>query len=88
MANIGESQMTCYKVSFFKNLQGSDGHPVKGLQRAIDIRHARSFDRAVKAAEREYEHFHHVAYWWLHADFFEVEINGRKIDYHPSPVQG
>jgi hypothetical protein len=80
--------MICYRVSFFKNQRSPDGHPVACLQRAIEVRHARSLDRAVQAAEREYEHFHHVPYWWLHADFFELEINGKKVDYHPSPLQG
>jgi hypothetical protein len=80
--------MTCYKVSFFKNRRGPDGHPIGRLVDAIEIRHARSLDRAVRAAERAYEHLHRVTYWWLDADFFELEINGQKADYHPSPLQG
>jgi hypothetical protein len=31
--------MSCYRVTFFKNLLSSDGHPFKCIQRAIDIRH-------------------------------------------------
>jgi hypothetical protein len=80
--------MTCYKVSFFKNRRGSDGHPIGRLEGAIEVRHARGVDRAVRAAEREFERQHHVTYWWLHADFFELEIDGKKVDYHRSPLQG
>lgn len=80
--------MTSYRVSFFKNGRSSGGHAIGRLQQAIEIRHARSLDRAVQAAERAYEHFHHVPYWWQHADFFELEINGKKVDYHPSPLEG
>jgi hypothetical protein len=31
--------MIRYRVTFFKNLLSSDGHPFKCIQRAIDIRH-------------------------------------------------
>jgi hypothetical protein len=77
-----------YKVSFFRNGCGSNGHATKCLQEAIEVRHARSVDRAVHAAERAFEHSHRVPYWWQHADFFELEINGKKVDYYPSPLQG
>jgi hypothetical protein len=83
-----EISMTTYRVSFFKNGRSSDGHAIGRLQQAIEVRHARSLDRAVQAAERAYEHFHQVPYWWQHADFFELEINGKKMDYHPSPLEG
>jgi hypothetical protein len=80
--------MSLCKVRFFKKFLDSKGHPLQRLQCVVEVRHARSIDRAVQAAERKYEHLHHLPYWWLHADFFEVEIDGRKIDYHPSPLQG
>jgi hypothetical protein len=83
-----EMAMPHYRVSFFKNGRSCDGRPIGQLQRTIDIRHARSLERAVQAAQREYEHFHHVPYWWQQADYFELEVNGRKVDYHPSPLQG
>jgi len=49
----------------------------------IDIRHARSEDRAVEAAELRYERFHCVHDWTLHADFLELEVDGKKVDYCP-----
>jgi hypothetical protein len=45
--------MSCYRVTFFKNLLSSDGHPFKCVQQVVDVRHARSADRAVEAAEPE-----------------------------------
>lgn len=72
--------MASYKVSFFKNLLSSDGHPFKCLQRAIDIRRAKSVDRAVQAAERRFERFHRVPDWKLHADTLEVEADGKKVE--------
>ena len=47
--------MIGYKVTFFKTLLSSSGHPVKCPQQAIEIHRARNFDRAVAAAKRRYE---------------------------------
>ena len=69
--------MSCYRVTFFKNLLSSDGHPFKCIQRAIDIRHARDADRAVEAAELRYERLHRVHDWTLYADFLELEVDGK-----------
>jgi hypothetical protein len=69
-----------YRVSFFKTLLSSDGHPFKCLQLTIEIPHARNTDRAIKAAKRRYERLRRVPDWMLHADTFEVEIDG-KADY-------
>lgn len=76
--------MKSYRVSFFKNLLSSNGHPFKCLQKAVEIRHARSRERAVRAAKQRYARFHHAPHWALHADSFEVEVDGRKIDYRPA----
>ena len=75
--------MARYRVSFFKNLTSSDGHPFKCIQKVIDIDCARSVDRAVKAAELRYERLHHVNDWTLHSDCVELEIDGKKVDYCP-----
>jgi hypothetical protein len=80
LQSMGERPMSCYRVTFFKNLLSPDGHPFK---RVIDIRHARSEDRAVEAAELRYERFHCVHDWTLHADFLELEVDGKKVDYCP-----
>jgi hypothetical protein len=74
----GPSFMTVYRVSFFKNLQSSDGHAFKCVQQVIEIRRAKSPDRAVRAAERRYESRHHVPDWRLYADTLELEIDGKK----------
>ena len=71
-------------MSFFKDLISSDGHPFKCIQKVIEIRHARSADRAIQAAEIRYERLHHVHDWTLHSDCLELEINGEKVDYCPT----
>ena len=43
--------MTRYRVSFFKNLRGLDGHTSRCLQQAVVIRRAKSVERAVEAAK-------------------------------------
>jgi hypothetical protein len=47
--------MSMYHVSFFKNLLSSDGHPVKCLQRRIDIIDAESAAQAAESASRTFE---------------------------------
>jgi len=73
-----------YRVSFFKKLLSSDGHPFKCIQLAIEVRHARSADRAVKAAELRYKRLHRVHDWTLYADCLELELDGKKVDYYPT----
>ena len=68
--------MNQYRVTFFKHLLSSDGHPFKCAQRTIDIQYAKSADRAIAAAERRYERLHHVGHWRLRADCFELEQRG------------
>jgi hypothetical protein len=65
--------MTRYRVTFFKHLLSSDGHPFKYLQHTIEIRRAKNADRAIKAAERRYERLCQVPDWRLHADMFELQ---------------
>jgi hypothetical protein len=79
--------MTCYRVSFFKDLISSDGHRFRCTQWVIEIRHARSADRAVKAAELRYERLHRVHDWTLHANCLELEVDGNKVDYCPTDVK-
>jgi hypothetical protein len=73
--------MTRYRVSFFKNLRGFDGHTSRSLQQAIVIRRAKSVERAVEAAKRRYERHCHVADWRRHADGVELEID--VLSSHP-----
>jgi hypothetical protein len=75
--------MSCYRVTFFKNLLSSDGHPFKCVQRVFDVRRARSADRAREAAELRYERLHRGHDWTLYADFLELEVDGKKINHYP-----
>jgi hypothetical protein len=75
--------MTSYRVSFFKSLLSSDGHQFKCLQRAIEIRRARSVERAVQAAEQRFARTYRVPDWRLYADTVEVDVDGKTIDYAP-----
>jgi hypothetical protein len=84
---MGERPMSCYRVTFFKNLLSSDGHPFRCIQRVIDIRQAKSADRAVEAAELRYGRIHCVQDRTLYADCLELEVDGKKIDYCP-PARG
>jgi hypothetical protein len=79
--------MPRYRVSFFKDLLNSDGHPFKCVQRVIEIHNARSADRAVQAAELRYERLHRVHDWMLHADCLELEVDGNKVDYCPTGIK-
>jgi hypothetical protein len=63
--------MSMYHVSFFKNLLSSDGHPVKCLQRRIDIIDAESAAQAAESASRTFEALYGCQ-WKLHADSIEV----------------
>jgi hypothetical protein len=70
--------MITYHVKFFKNLLSSDGHPVKVLQRIIDVRRSKSRKRAVQAAQHRFERAEHVPDWKLHADSIEAETEDNK----------
>jgi hypothetical protein len=70
-------------VTFFKNLLSSDGHPFKCVQEVVDVRYARSADRALEAAELRYERLHRGHDWTLYADFLELEVDGKKINHCP-----
>ena len=65
--------MTSYRVTFFKNLVNSNGHESKCQQGKIDIRRARSDERALNAAHRRYERAKSISHWTLFADVAEVE---------------
>ena len=75
--------MSRYIVTFFKNLLSSDGHSFKCPQHSIEIRRAKSIDRAVEAAERRYARLCRLPNWTIHADTVEVEVDGKKVDYRP-----
>jgi hypothetical protein len=72
--------MSTYRVSFFKKLLSSDGHPFKCLQRRIDVTDAESATQAVESASRSFEAFYGCP-WKLHADSIEVNADpGERVE--------
>ena len=65
--------MTAYRVSFFNELTNSSGKLFKVCQRSVDIRTARSPERAIEAAKKRFARLEHVGEWRLHAQLVEVE---------------
>jgi hypothetical protein len=63
--------MSAYRVSFFKTLLSSDGHPFKCLQHRIDIPDAESSAQAVEGACKAFEALY-GAPWKVHADAIDV----------------
>lgn len=66
--------MTCYRVSFFKNLLSSDGHPFKVVQRVLEVDDCRNAEEAISAAQRRFAALERVPNWTLHADCTEVAM--------------
>jgi len=69
--------MAHYRVRFIKTLCDDYGHPHKGIEGIVDIRRARTQDRAVQAAKHRFERMRRIPRWDLYADTFEVE-SGKK----------
>ena len=74
-----------WRVNFFKDLVDSDGHPSSRLQQSIEISGAENIDRAVEEAKRRYERLCRVPLWSLYADRLELENEGQRISYRPTP---
>src|SRR5262245_56588510 len=70
----GSSVMSHYRVSFFKNLLSSNGHPFKCLQQRSDVPDSEDPAQAAEAASRKFETLYGVRDWELYADSIEVEI--------------
>jgi hypothetical protein len=68
--------MSGYRVSFFKTLLSSDGHPRKCLQQQLEVPEAESIERAVHSATRQFE-TRHGPNWKLFADAIEVDTAER-----------
>ena len=79
--------MPGYRVSFFNELTNSRGTLYKVCQRSVEIRTARSLDRAVEAAKKRFARLEHVGEWRLHARLFEVEPLVEEQD-SPAPAEG
>jgi hypothetical protein len=65
--------MARYRVSLFKNLLSSDGHPIKCLQCFVQIKRARSAERAIEAARWRYQRAGRMPDWASLADIIEAE---------------
>lgn len=62
-----------YRISVFKTLLSSDGHPFKCLQFMIDIGRARTARRAVEVARCCYQRRFRIPDWNSIADIVEVK---------------
>jgi hypothetical protein len=69
-----ERSMTSYHVTFFKNLVNSNGHQFKCSQGSIDIRRARSDQRALQAAQLRFQRAKTISNWTLYADVVELDV--------------
>ena len=72
------------RVSFFKDLVSSDGHPSSCLQQSIEISGAENVTSAVEEAKRHYEQLRRVPIWSLCADRLELESEGKRTSYRPT----
>jgi hypothetical protein len=67
-----------YRVSFFKQLTDSAGHPVDACQGAVEVS-AASEDRAIEMARAKFAELEDVTIWSLRADYEKAEpLPGRK----------
>jgi hypothetical protein len=64
--------MTRYRVSFYKTLLSSDGHPFKCLQCQIDVDDARDAAQAGDLAADIFQAGRKIGDWQLGADLREV----------------
>jgi hypothetical protein len=62
-----------YRVSFFKRLADSTGHPVEAWQGSVEIV-APNRPCAIEAARRKFAEAGHVGTWSLRADYDEAEL--------------
>jgi hypothetical protein len=68
-----EAEMNAYRVSFMNDLVNSSGHKFHCCQEVIEIRSAKSRDRAVQAAKHRFARRQSVPHWTVRAHTIEVE---------------
>lgn len=66
--------MGTYRISVFKTLLSSDGHPFKCLQFTKDIMSAKSEQRAIDAARCRYQRDRRIPEWNSIADIIEANV--------------
>jgi hypothetical protein len=65
--------MSSYRVSFYNELVNSQGRVFKVCQRSVEVRSARTIDRAITAAKRKFENEEGIGHWRHRARSIEVE---------------
>lgn len=68
--------MNGYRVKFMNDLVNSSGHKFRCCQDAIEIRVAKSRDRAIQAAKHRFARRQAVPSWTIRAHRIEVEEIG------------
>jgi hypothetical protein len=66
--------MPTYRISFYKTLLSSDGHPSRCLQEWIDVPNSEDPDHAVSVASKSFEIRHGLRHWDLYADALDVAL--------------
>ena len=67
--------MSQHVVRFIKHICDDTGHPHYCTQAVVEIRRARSRDRAIEAAKHRFSRMRKIKCWEIHADSFEVDDN-------------
>jgi hypothetical protein len=65
--------MQAYRITFSNNLTNDSGHCFCCCQRVIEIRAAKTRDRAIAAAKRRFERREGVSDWRIRAEYVGVE---------------
>jgi hypothetical protein len=68
----GPDRETIYRIHF-KNRFAVGGQVCTACQRSIDIRLAKTRERAIEAAKKRFARLEHISDWRLHASIIEVE---------------
>ena len=64
--------MKSYVVDFNNEMTNDSGHNFHCCQRSIQIRAAKSEERAIQAAKRRFERSERIQHWRIHANSFEI----------------
>ena len=65
--------MSGYRIKFINDLINSSGHKFHCCQEAIEIRAAKSRERAIQAAKHRFARRQAVPHWTIRAHSIEVE---------------
>lgn len=66
-----------YRISFYREILNDVGRQCRSTLASVDIRSARSMDRAIEAGKRRFARRRRIPVWDHLADGFEVEEFGR-----------